>query len=64
MTKYRVKTEGFILGSHFEKGAPIELDPDQAKYLLPPMSDTLELEVSKKTVAKPAPQKETGKVQD
>lgn len=64
MAKYTVQKDGFILGNHYRAGETIDLDPAQAKYLIPPMGDGLAPAAQRAAASKPAPTKAEPKAAD
>lgn len=63
MAKYTVQKDGFILGNHHRAGETIDLEPAQAKYLIPPMGDGL-APAAPKAAPKAAPARAEPKAAD
>ena len=52
---YTANSDGFILGKHYAKGAPVPLSAAQAKYLVAPYGNTVSVARPKPAKTEPAP---------
>ncbi|MBU2533327.1 MAG: hypothetical protein KKB37_11340 [Alphaproteobacteria bacterium] len=54
---------GFILGTWYENGDAVPVSASQARYLVPPFGDALEVKDAARAARKPAAPKASGKTE-